>query len=51
VTEYVALKKELAALTDPIDAPSREAYAMAKGEFIERIVQTALAVGYPRDFR
>jgi GrpB-like predicted nucleotidyltransferase (UPF0157 family) len=51
VTEYVTLKKQLAALTDATDAPSREAYARAKGEFIERIVQTALAVGYPRDFR
>ena len=50
-TEYVALKKRLAALTDAIDAPSREAYANAKTEFIERTVQTALAAGYPRDFR
>jgi GrpB-like predicted nucleotidyltransferase (UPF0157 family) len=50
-TEYVALKKRLAALTDATDALSREAYASTKSEFIERIVQTALAVGYPRDFR
>jgi len=50
-TEYVALKKRLAASTDATDAASREAYARAKGEFIDRIVQTALAVGYPRDFR
>ena len=50
-TEYVAVKKRLAALTDATDAPSREAYASAKREFIERIVQAALAAGYPRDFR
>jgi GrpB-like predicted nucleotidyltransferase (UPF0157 family) len=50
-TEYVALKKSLAAASDASDASSREAYASAKSEFIERIVQTALAAGYPRDFR
>lgn len=49
-TEYVALKRRLAGLTDATDAPSREAYASAKSEFIERVVQTALASGYPRDF-
>jgi hypothetical protein len=48
--EYVALKNRLAALTVAADAPSREAYASAKREFVERIVQTALAAGYPRDF-
>jgi GrpB-like predicted nucleotidyltransferase (UPF0157 family) len=50
-TEYVVLKKRLAALTDATDASSREAYASAKREFIERVIQTALAAGYPRDFR
>jgi len=50
-TEYVALKKRLAALTDATKASSREAYAGAKSEFIERVVQAALAAGYPRDFR
>ena len=50
-TEYAALKKRLAALTDATDARSREAYANAKSEFIERIVQTALTAGYPRDVR
>jgi GrpB-like predicted nucleotidyltransferase (UPF0157 family) len=48
-TQYVALKKRLAAVTDATDAPSREAYASAKREFIERVVQTALAAGYPRE--
>jgi len=49
-TEYVAFKKRLAALTDAADASSREDYANAKREFIERIVQIALAAEYPRDF-
>jgi GrpB-like predicted nucleotidyltransferase (UPF0157 family) len=49
-TEYVALKKRLAALTDATHVTSREAYASAKSEFIERIVKIALAAGYPRDF-
>ena len=35
-TQYVALKKRLAAVTDATDAPSREAYASAKRDFIER---------------
>jgi hypothetical protein len=48
-TEYVALKRRLAALTDAADASSREAYAGAKMKFIEHVVQTALAAGYPRD--
>lgn len=46
--EYVALKKKLAALVDPADAASRENYASAKSAFIERVVQIALAEGYPR---
>jgi GrpB-like predicted nucleotidyltransferase (UPF0157 family) len=50
-TEYGALKKRLAALIDATNVTSREAYASAKSEFIERIVQTALAAGFPRDFR
>jgi GrpB-like predicted nucleotidyltransferase (UPF0157 family) len=47
--EYVALKKRLAPLTDATDPSSREAYARAKSEFIERVVQTALSAGYPRE--
>jgi GrpB-like predicted nucleotidyltransferase (UPF0157 family) len=45
--EYAALKHRLAALSDATSADSREAYASAKSEFIERVVQVALA-GYPR---
>ena len=48
--EYVALKKRLAPLIDAADPFSREAYACAKGEFIERILQAALSSGYPREF-
>lgn len=48
-SEYVALKKKLAAFSDAADASSREAYASAKGEFIDRVVQIALAAGYPRE--
>jgi GrpB-like predicted nucleotidyltransferase (UPF0157 family) len=46
--EYAALKKRLATLTNATDASSREMYANAKGEFIDQVVQTALAAGYPR---
>ena len=49
-SEYVALKKRLAALTDATNTSSREAYACAKSEFIERVLQTALGAGYPREF-
>jgi GrpB-like predicted nucleotidyltransferase (UPF0157 family) len=48
--EYVALKKRLAIPTDAADPSSREAYACAKSEFIERVIQTALCAGYPREF-
>ena len=47
--EYAALKHRLAAVSDATSADSREAYANAKSEFIERVVQTALMAGYPRD--
>jgi GrpB-like predicted nucleotidyltransferase (UPF0157 family) len=46
--EYAALKHRLAAFADATSAGSREAYASAKSEFIERVVLTALAAGYPR---
>jgi GrpB-like predicted nucleotidyltransferase (UPF0157 family) len=48
-SEYVALKKRLAASIDAADTSSREAYAWAKSEFIERVLQTALGAGYPRE--
>jgi GrpB-like predicted nucleotidyltransferase (UPF0157 family) len=40
--EYEQLKRALAATTDTSDAASREAYAMAKTAFIERIIRLAL---------
>jgi GrpB-like predicted nucleotidyltransferase (UPF0157 family) len=46
--EYVALKKRLAALVDPTDSSSREAYAAGKSEFVNRVVEMALADGHPR---
>jgi GrpB-like predicted nucleotidyltransferase (UPF0157 family) len=46
--EYAELKRRLATRYDASDAGPREAYAAAKSEFIERIVQTALTRGYPR---
>ena len=49
--EYEALKRRLAAGSDAAEPSSREAYACAKGEFIERVVQMALAAGYPRRVR
>ena len=46
--EYVTLKKHLATLVDAEDPSSREAYANAKSEFIDRVTQLALAAGLPR---
>jgi len=46
--EYATLKKHLAAATDAADGCAREAYANAKSEFIERVIQIALHAGYPR---
>jgi GrpB-like predicted nucleotidyltransferase (UPF0157 family) len=46
--DYEALKRELAARSVASDPESREAYARGKSEFIERVVATALAAGYPR---
>ena len=48
--EYVTLKKRLAAQVDAADRSSRETYANAKSEFIDRTVQMALSDGYPRGF-
>jgi GrpB-like predicted nucleotidyltransferase (UPF0157 family) len=49
--EYEALKRQLAARFSAEESSSREAYASAKGEFIERVVQIALAAGYPRQLK
>jgi GrpB-like predicted nucleotidyltransferase (UPF0157 family) len=46
--EYVTLKKRLATLVNAADSSSHETYANAKSEFIDRVVQIALAAGYPR---
>jgi len=45
---YLALKTRLAATTDADDPTSREAYALAKSQFVEDVVRKALADGYPR---
>jgi GrpB-like predicted nucleotidyltransferase (UPF0157 family) len=47
--EYEALKRQLAIRFSGEEFLSREAYANAKTEFIDRVVQIALAGGYPRD--
>jgi len=39
--EYERLKRQLAAATDATDSSSREQYAIAKTEFIERIIRLA----------
>lgn len=46
--EYATLKNQWAAVTDATDERPREAYANAKSEFIERMIQIALRAGYPR---
>jgi GrpB-like predicted nucleotidyltransferase (UPF0157 family) len=46
---YAALKARLAPQFSGRDFASRQAYAAAKGEFIEGIIKTALAAGYPCD--
>jgi GrpB-like predicted nucleotidyltransferase (UPF0157 family) len=49
--EYSILKRQLAALYDAGKPAEREAYAIAKAEFINQVVQIALAQGYPRELR
>jgi GrpB-like predicted nucleotidyltransferase (UPF0157 family) len=46
---YAALKMDLAARLLAGELASREAYAEAKTDFIEAIIERALAAGYPRD--
>jgi GrpB-like predicted nucleotidyltransferase (UPF0157 family) len=46
--EYEALKRDLAARSVATDPESREEYARGKSDFVERVVATALAAGYPR---
>lgn len=47
--DYAALKRELARHVDAADSASREEYASAKTELVERILRIALASGYPRE--
>jgi GrpB-like predicted nucleotidyltransferase (UPF0157 family) len=44
--EYVLLKEQLVAIYDAAKPADRETYARAKTEFINRVVQIALAQGY-----
>ena len=46
--EYERLKQDLARRFEAADPESRDAYADAKTDFIERIVSAALRDGYPR---
>ena len=46
--EYAALKKHLAPQVNAAESSSLEWYANAKSAFIDRVVQIALARGYPR---
>jgi GrpB-like predicted nucleotidyltransferase (UPF0157 family) len=48
--EYEHLKQDLARQFAATDGESREAYCLAKTDFVERIVAIALASGYPREF-
>jgi GrpB-like predicted nucleotidyltransferase (UPF0157 family) len=48
--QYEQLKIDLAAQFMPKNDESREAYARAKTDFIERIIAIALAAGYAREF-
>ncbi|HSP97523.1 MAG TPA: GrpB family protein [Candidatus Dormibacteraeota bacterium] len=45
---YARLKRGLAPEFSAAEPEARQAYADAKGAFIERIIATALAEGYPR---
>ena len=47
---YEELKRSTAAQTAGVDRESQERYAMAKTDFIERVVAVAIARGYPTAF-
>ena len=47
-SEYEQLKRDLAARVSSTTAESREAYALAKSDFIERIISVAIHSGYPQ---
>jgi len=48
--DYEELKRDLARKLEATTHESREAYAQAKTDFIERVVEVALSSGYPRGF-
>jgi GrpB-like predicted nucleotidyltransferase (UPF0157 family) len=47
--EYEGLKRTVAAKIVAVDPESRQRYAVAKTDFIERVVTLAIGSGYPRD--
>ena len=47
--EYEDLKRKLAPLHSALDFASRQAHAGAKAEFVTRIMERALAAGFPRE--
>lgn len=49
VREYERLKRRLATQYSAAQPSEREAYAQAKGSFIEAVIAQALALGYPRE--
>ena len=48
--EYEELKRSAAAQIVTVDLESQERYALAKTDFIERVVGLAVERGYPRDW-
>ena len=49
VREYEDLKRNLAEKLAATDSESRESYAQAKTDFIERVIALALSQGYPQE--
>lgn len=47
-TEYVELKRSLAAVHDGATLESRERYSLSKTEFVTAVLERALSAGYPR---
>jgi len=46
-TEYLELKRELAAVNDGTTLESRERYSLSKTRFVSSVLERALAEGYP----
>lgn len=47
-TEYVELKRSLAAVHDGATLESRERYSLSKTQFVTSVLERALSAGYPR---